>query len=112
MRHYRFLSNITDFSHPLFIDVVVAATGDENSGVIKFKDGDKEVFPSFLTIRAHEDNHLLFKMGNYESLLYVPAGEVFSIDGIGQVSKIRLIKSFDLGNQEKTSGKLQWIAGI
>ena len=113
MKNYRFLSNIQpDFSLPLFIEIPITIAGNEESGIVKFCEGDESVFCSFLTLRSHEDNHLLFQLGNYGNLLYVPAGEVFSIEGIAEVNKIRLMRSTGLSGQDLSTGKFQWIVGF
>ena len=113
MKNYRFLSNISlDSSQFLFTEIPVAITGDEESGVVKFQEGDNSIFCSFVTLRSHEDNHLLFQLGTYGSLQYVPAGEVFSIEGIAEIDRIRLIRSIGLDGRDLSTGKFQWIVGF
>ena len=65
-------------------------------------------------IRAHKSNGLLLQLYPYEYGVYVPAGELWSVDSLDKIEKIIVRNIFDtegipLASDQK--GKIQWMIG-
>ena len=107
---YNFMSNISNFS-----DV----TEPDKSFIEINKDTEIEFFDrnlikqkaSFLMIRAEYNNDLLIQLFPSEYCVYIPAGEMWSVDSIGEIEKFVIKKIFNTDGQEQTSGKIQWMMG-
>lgn len=110
---YNFMSNIPDFS--------VVATGDKafddvyKDTEIIFQDKNNiRHDASFLMIRAGYDSDLLIQLKPSEYCIYIPAGEMWSVDSIGEIEKFIVKEIFDPSDNEKVpieSGKIQWMIG-
>ena len=109
---YNFMSNISDFS-----DVTDKNTAFENIQAgyeITFKDRNNiQHNASFLMVRAGDSNDLLIQLEPSSYGVYIPAGEMWSVDSIGEIEKIIIKKIIDpSGNGSAlTSGQIQWMIG-
>ena len=108
---YNFMSNISDFSQ--------VTTGDDafdeiqvNSEIVFQDKRSIKHNASFLMIRAGHDSDLLIQIEPSGYCIYIPAGEMWSVDSIGEIEKIVIKNIFD--SELKTpidSGKIQWMMG-
>jgi len=108
---YKFMSNINNFEEINNPDkAYIQVNKDEE---ILFKDNnniDKKAL--FLMIRAHTSNDLLVEILPYGYGVYVPAGEMWSVDSINEISSIKVKKAFSpSNNSEINSPKIQWMIG-
>ena len=118
---YNFLSNIQNFEQFNNIDKayqeidVHPDNADENNitGIIYFKDINTNISheASFLMIRAHANNDLLIQLIPYGSGVYIPAGEMWSVDSLNGIEGIALRRAFDKNGNSLTKGKIQWMIG-
>lgn len=107
---YNFMSNISNFSQVInpetsFIEV------DENTEIEFFDRGSIKQKASFLMIRAGYNNDLLVELKPSNYCVYIPAGEMWSVDSIGEIEKFAIKKIFNLDGNPQTSGKIQWMMG-
>ena len=108
---YNFMSNISDFSK-----VSYGYEAFDNINIdseINFHDKNNiKHNASFLMIRAGYDSDLLVQLEPSGYCIYIPAGEMWSVDSIGEIEKIVIKNIFD--PELKTpidSGKIQWMMG-
>lgn len=67
---------------------------------------------SFLMIRAGYESDLLIQLEPSGYCIYIPAGEMWSVDSIGEIEKFIIKKIFDPNNKAAiASGKIQWMMG-
>ena len=107
---YNFMSNIPDFSRVISAQNAysVIKVNDE----IKFYDKkDIKHNASFLMIRAGHDNDLLIQLEPSGYCIYIPAGEMWSVDSIGEIEKFIIKRIFSTGGAEISNGRIQWMMG-
>lgn len=109
---YNFMSNISNLSN--------ISTGNEAYQQINI--GDKINFidknyikhnASFLMIRAQSDNDLLIDLQPSGYCVYIPGGEMWSVDSIGEIESIVIKNIYNPETKEpiSQSGYLQWMMG-
>ena len=119
---YSFMSNINvndeqTFSSPdnSYQSVGVYNNSSEETpenGVIIFDDENNiKRKAKFLMIRAENEKSFIIQLFPSNYCVYVPAGELWSVDSIEQIEKLYIRKIFSTGGAEETSGKLQWMIG-
>lgn len=108
---YNFMSNIQDFDN--FNDELSAYQIVNLNEEIPFIDIDSGVSQkaSFLMIRAHKSNDLLIQITPYKYGVYIPAGELWSVDSLKDIEGIIVKNAFDTNGQSLSSGKIQWMIG-
>ena len=107
---YNFMSNISNFS---------SVTDPDKSFIQVNKDAEIEFFDrdlikhkaSFLMIRAEYNTDFLIELSPSNYCIYIPAGEMWSVDSIGEIEKFTIKKIFNTSGQEQASGKIQWMIG-
>lgn len=108
---YNFLSNINDFSNFNNPDKAYQTINIDEE--IEFL--DTEGIPhkaSFLMFRADKSNHLLIQLLPWESGIYLPSNEVWSIESLNNIKGFKIKKAFNSNNlNELSSGKIQWMIG-
>ena len=62
-------------------------------------------------IRAGYENDLLIELSPSNYCVYIPAGEMWSVDSIGEINKFTVKKIFTTTNVATSTGKLQWMIG-
>ena len=108
---YNFMSNIPDFS--------VVTNGNKSfdsvqkNDEISFNDkNDIKHSASFLMIRAGYDSDLLLQLEPSGYCIYIPAGEMWSVDSIGEIDKIIVKGIFNTTTKASISrGTIQWMMG-
>lgn len=108
------MSNISDFNS---INTPDKAYLSVNTDVdILFENNNnitKKAF--FLMIRAHSDNDLLIEILPYGYGVYIPAGEMWSVDSIKGIEGFKIKKAFNPKNNniigDSTPKKVQWMIG-
>ena len=108
---YNFMSNISDFSKvstgsDAFDNIIV-------NSEITFRDKrDIKHNASFLMIRAGYNSDLLVQIEPSGYCIYIPAGEMWSVDSIGEIEKFIIKKIFDPESKNPiNSGTIQWMMG-
>lgn len=107
---YNFMSNISDFSKV----TVRNASFDQVSVNDEIKFYDKNNIPhnaSFLMIRAGYNSDLLIQLEPSGYCVYIPAGEMWSVDFIDEIEKIIIKNIFNLQGSHITTGTIQWMIG-
>ena len=116
---YSFMSNIkstSTFNSPdnYFQTVNVfsssSSTETPQNGVIVFNDEGIQRKAKFLMIRAGNDNDFIIQLSPSNYCVYIPAGELWSVDSINEIDKI-YIRNIFLEDTPVSSGKLQWMIG-
>lgn len=108
---YNFMSNISDFSK--------VSTGNEafdnieiNNEITFLDKKDIKHNASFLMIRAGYESDLLIQLEPSGYCIYIPAGEMWSVDSIGEIEKIVIKKIFNPDSKALvSSGQIQWMMG-
>lgn len=121
---YFYMSNINNFNNvnsPVdsYQQIGVYQNDSSDEGIIDFKDKNIKQKANFIMIRAHGDNDLLVQLYPSEYGVYIPAGELWSVDSLNEIEKIivRKIISASTGNtiiptdNNRTPGKIQWVIG-
>ena len=107
---YNFMSNISDFSQVTDPDASFIEI-NKNAEIEFFDRNLIKQKASFLMIRAGYNNDFLIELKPSNYCVYIPAGEMWSVDSIGEIEKFTIKKIFNLDGQEQTSGKIQWMMG-
>lgn len=100
------ISNFDDINSPDKAYITI----NKNEEIL-FKDKNdiiKKAF--FLMIRAHSSNDLLVEILPYEYGVYIPAGEIWSVDSIKEISGFK-IKNVFKNNSSLNEAKVQWMIG-
>ena len=106
---YNFMSNIPDFS------IVSQGTQafdnvEENTEIEFFNRDNIKQKASFLMIRAGYESDLLIQLQPSGYCIYIPAGEMWSVDSIGEIEKFIIKKIFDPESKTSiSSGTIQWM---
>lgn len=108
---YNFMSNIPDFS--VVSDGTKAFDNIVENDEIIFLDKNRiQHNASFLMIRAGYESDLLVQMEPSGYCIYIPAGEMWSVDSIGEIEKFIIKKIFNPETKEIIStGTIQWMMG-
>lgn len=108
---YNFLSNINNFTD--FNDPSKAYQNVDIDEEINFLDIDEIPHDAtFVMFRADKSNDLLIQLLPWQSGVYIPADEMWSIESLNNIQGFKLKKAFDSNtSQELTSGKIQWMIG-
>lgn len=108
---YNFMSNIPDFS--IVSEGSKAFNEVEEDTEIVFYDRENiKHNASFLMIRAGYGSDLLIQLQPSGYCIYIPAGEMWSVDSIGEIEKFVVKKIFNPEDKtEITSGSIQWMMG-
>lgn len=108
---YNFMSNISNFSN-------VSSPNDAfdnisiNSEIVFRDKRDIKHNASFLMIRAGYNSDLLIQLEPSGYCIYIPAGEMWSVDSIGEIEKIVIKKIFNPDSKALvSSGQIQWMMG-
>ena len=129
---YSYMSNINNFSNVTEPDkayleakVYTGVTtpshpnleGPED-GIIEFKKGDIKYSASFLMIRARTDNDVLIELSPSNYGVYIPAGELWSVDSLDTIDKFYIRNAFTYQNDNgvlstttSTTCYIQWMIG-
>lgn len=110
---YNFMSNISDFSQVTNPDTSFIEI-NENDEIEFFDRNLIKQKASFLMIRAGYNNDFLIELQPSNYCVYIPAGEMWSVDSIGEIEKIVIKKIFGTDGQplpSGESGKIQWMIG-
>jgi len=108
---YNFMSNIPNFSS--------VSNGNQAydtiniNSEITFRD-KKDIThnASFLMIRAGSESDLLVQLEPSGYCIYIPAGEMWSVDSIGEIEKFVIKNIFDPESKNPiNSGTIQWMMG-
>lgn len=108
---YNFMSNISDFSKistgsDAFDNITV------NSEIAFYDKKTIQHNASFLMIRAGYNSDLLIQLEPSGYCVYIPAGEMWSVDSIGEIEKFIIKKIFDPDTKTTiNSGQIQWMMG-
>jgi len=107
---YNFMSNIANFSDVTNPDKSFVEV-EENTEIEFFDRNLIKHKASFLMIRAGYDDDFLIELQPSSYCVYVPAGEMWSVDSIGEIEKFVIKKIFNSDGEEQSSGKIQWMMG-
>lgn len=116
---YFFMSNIkstSTFNSPdnYFQNVGVFSSSSTaetpSNGVIIFNDEGIQRKAKFLMIRAGNNNDFVIQLSPSNYCVYIPAGELWSVDSVDEVDKFYIRNIFS-GNTKVSTGKLQWMIG-
>lgn len=114
---YFYMSNINNFNEvnsPVNSYQTIGKYLNESSttGVIDFRDKNIKQKANFIMIRAHGDNDLLIQLYPSEYGVYIPAGELWSVDSLNEIEKIMIRNIFSATTHTSIeSGKIQWVIG-
>ena len=106
---YNFMSNIDNFDEINNPDKAYKQVNLNDT--ISFIDKNniyRKAF--FLMIRAHSSNDLLIEILPYNYGVYIPAGELWSVDSFDEIEGIKVKKAFK-GTSNVSSPKIQWMIG-
>ncbi len=108
---YNFMSNISNLSN---INNMQESYQSVNVGSkIYFIDKNyNQHNASFLMIRAWNDNDLLIDLQPSGYCIYIPGGEMWSVDSIGEIESIIIKSIYNSETKARISqGYLQWMMG-
>lgn len=107
---YNFLSNINnfdDFNEPIKAYETVYIPTE-----IKFVDQNNiEQKACFLMVRADPNNDLLIQLQPWGYGVYIPAGELWSVDSLKDIESIIVKKAFNHYGDSQTIAHIQWMIG-
>ena len=110
---YNFISNIPDFS--TITNGNLAYTSIQKKEKIKFIDKNNvQHQATFLMIRAGEGTDLLIELQPSSYCIYIPGGEMWSVDSIGEIESIIIQNIFNSKNKTEITngpGYIQWMMG-
>lgn len=108
---YKFLSNINNFDD--FSDADKAYITPEINEEINFIDANNiNQEANFLMVRAHGSNDLLIQILPYNYGVFIPAGELWSVDSLSNLQGLTVKKAFSAGTSTSINNpKIQWMIG-
>ena len=62
-------------------------------------------------IRAENEKSFIIQLYPSNYCVYIPAGELWSVDSIEQIEKLYIRNIFSLEGEKETTGKIQWMIG-
>ena len=108
---YNFMSNISNFSSVSNPDDAFDNISINSEIIFRDKRNVKHN-ASFLMIRAGYNSDLLIQLEPSGYCIYIPAGEMWSVDSIGEIEKIVIKKIFNPDSKVlANSGQIQWMVG-
>ena len=124
---YFYMSNISNFDNVTtpdesYLQVGVytgSSTETPENGVIKFTKNNIDYTASFLMIRARADNDVLVELYPSQYGVYIPAGELWSVDSLDSIDKFYIRNIFTYRQTSETTytpestntGYIQWMIG-
>lgn len=108
---YKFMSNISDFEDFSNPDkAYISTTINQEINFIDSNNINQQA--NFLMIRAHSDNDLLVQILPYNYGVFIPGGELWSVDSLSDLQGLIVKKAFSTGTSTSIDNpKIQWMIG-